>query len=384
MKRRTPHSDRSVRSLVQLEASASTSRSLNLVAVWKRHGSDAEYWGSPFFRNPVLNRCMVIKHRLRWHEGDGLPTPRTTATKVVLPLDISDLRLGAQSFFVGERGSERFMDGLWRRPTERDLDLALLQQLDNLPSFDPFLMRERLAMAGYRPSRCYFELSPADAARMMDFVRGEVEPLVGISFAAGSALNGKISKLANKIMANAGDAELDPLRESMGMDRPTFEEGIFCWKGFIYYKWSLAQMRAEVAPVLTEISQVRPRGWTNEHIVAINLLRAKLIRGVNLASDKVRGSLDIYEAAYAELTRLGRPTAFRDFLLEAPRLFQELGERLGALQHMVSFWRFRFPPGRSVALAAEDMIDLLADFQLSLGIDEATPAEHPVYLPIRN
>ena len=40
------------------------------------------------------------------------------------------------------------------------------------------------------------------------------------------------------------------------------------------------------------------------------------------------------------------PKTFRDFLLRAPYMFLELGEKMGAISHIVSFWRYRFPPGR--------------------------------------
>lgn len=375
------YNDRSLRSLTRLEATASTSRILNLVAAWKRNARDPDYWARPFFRNPTLNRSMVIKHRLRWHEGEILPKGRSNATKVVLPIDLCDLRSGARSFFVGERDMGQFLAPMWRGSEEKEIDLALLETLDALPSFDPFLMRERMTKAGFTPARCYFNLSDADAAQMMDFVRSEIEPLIGISFIGRHAgLSEKTAKLATKIMSNAGDAELEPLRLGMGMSQADFEEGIFCWKGFIYYKWSLAQMSHSVGPILTEIGSVRPRGWGPDESAAISLARLRLVRAVNQARAKVRASLDIYEAAYDELTRQGRPQAFRDFLLNAPRLFFELGERLGALQHMVSFWRFRFPEGRRIALTAEDMVDLLADFHSSLGADEEPSPKQAVLL----
>ncbi|MDB5440906.1 MAG: hypothetical protein JWM33_3333, partial [Caulobacteraceae bacterium] len=279
MKRRGSYSDRSLRSLTRLEATASTSRSLNLVAVWKRHAKDQDYWAKPFFRNPALNRSMVIKHRLRWHEGEFLPANRTNATKVILPIDVSDLRSGARSFFVGERDYLQLLEPLWRpNRGEKELDLALLETLDALPSFDPFLMRERMSKAGFNPARCYFNLSEADANLMIDFVRSEIEPLIGISFVGRLAgLNEKTARLAAKIMANASDAALDPLRLGMGMSQADFEEGIFCWKGFIYYKWTLADLLPQVRPVASEIAAVRPTGQVDrEDRMAISAAQERL------------------------------------------------------------------------------------------------------------
>ena len=46
-----------------------------------------------------------------------------------------------------------------------------------------------------------------------------------------------------------------------------------------------------------------------------------------------------------------------------------LGEQLGVVDHISSFWRFRFPPGRPARCSAEELIDLFMDFEESLGVD---------------
>ena len=55
-------SDRTVRSLLHLQSSASTARTLNLYSVWQKHGEDELYKSKPFFRSPMLNRAIIVKH----------------------------------------------------------------------------------------------------------------------------------------------------------------------------------------------------------------------------------------------------------------------------------------------------------------------------------
>ena len=55
--------------------------------------------------------------------------------------------------------------------------------------------------------------------------------------------------------------------------------------------------------------------------------------------------------------------------MAAPSMFHELGERLGALQHIMSFWRFRFPSDVESHITIEEMIDLLNDFEASVTFD---------------
>lgn len=365
-------SDRSIRSLVALQSNASTARTLNLFDVWKRHGQTEDYRAKPFFNSPALNHSIIVKHRLRNHERHDFHEDRVSATKVILPIDLTDLRAGARSFFVGQRGYGEVIEELVSVHGVTDPhDGNLLQMLDSLPSLDPYLMRERLRGGGFFPARCYFDLTEADTARMFNFVRQEVAPLIGISFDNMDArLNENTAKLATKILANAGDSDLEPLRQGMGMDRPEFEEGVFCWKGFIYYKWTLNELLPKVRPVANEIASVAPSGQVDEgERTYILEARGRLVRAISRACETVRATLKVYDESYADLTKNGRPRSFRDFLLKAPGLFYDLGERLGAVHHIVSFWRYRFPHGARTKIGAEELVDLLADFEASLSFD---------------
>ena len=69
------------------------------------------------------------------------------------------------------------------------------------------------------------------------------------------------------------------------------------------------------------------------------------------------------------------PRSFRDFLLNAPRLFHDLGEHVGALQHIVSFWRFRFPTGTEGKITPTELCEIFTEFEHTLDFgDEARAA----------
>jgi len=155
----------------------------------------------------------------------------------------------------------------------------------------------------------------------------------------------------------------------MGIEKDAFVEGMFCWKGFIYYKWMLNSLLPNVYPVSSEIEMISPiKGASIEETQYIAASRKRLSREITLACQTVAATLKIYDDAYADLTRNGHPQAFREFLLKAPYLFNELGERLGAIQHIVSFWKFRFPQGTRTKIDAEELTDILLDFEFSLNM----------------
>ena len=108
--------------------------------------------------------------------------------------------------------------------------------------------------------------------------------------------------------------------------------------------------------------------------VFIGTVRERLIRSINSACRTVRLTLKVYDDAYADLTINGQPKAFREFLLNAPSLFYELGERLGAIQHIISFWRYRFPESSRPKVNVDELLDLLGDFEMSLNFEKLADA----------
>src|SRR6201986_3590850 len=100
--------DRSVRSLSGL-GTASSSRVLNLAAIAVAQADNAQHQAAPFFESPIMNSEIILKHRLRADESYLFPEPRAVATKIIIPFERSDLKVGGRSFFVGQRG---YLDSL--------------------------------------------------------------------------------------------------------------------------------------------------------------------------------------------------------------------------------------------------------------------------------
>jgi len=362
----------SVRSLAHLQDSASTARVLNLLRTWKRHGSDADYLSSPFFQNGLLNRSIILKHRLRRNELELFSDGRQTATKVIVPIDSGDLKLGGWSMLVGQHNFASATDALFGGLSLDDE--SMLEMLDELPSLDPFLLREHLRRNGRAPARLYFEISDADMSRMISFVEGEVQKLIDLCYSGipkSSARDDGVSRLVKKILSISVDSDTEPLRLTLRLAKPEYQEGVFCWKGFLYYKWTLARAMPEVRDVIKAIADLRPRGPVDAEAKAyLAKTRTTLQRSIMQICDTAKRSIQVYDTAFDSLIG-GQPQAFRDFLLSAPAMFTDLGERLGAVNHIVSFWNFRFPKGRQRQIGLEELIDIFNDFETSLSFNAA-------------
>jgi hypothetical protein len=96
--------------------------------------------------------------------------------------------------------------------------------------------------------------------------------------------------------------------------------------------------------------------------------KKRIVESVKAAGHDVNRSLSEYDEAYEQLVAKNNPKAFREFLLTAPRMFLELGEKIGAISHIVSFWRYRFPKGSPARVDAEELAAIFQDFETSFGV----------------
>jgi len=366
--------DRLTRSLRALDREASTSRVLNLLAIEARSGHRPEHAEAPLFRNRILNTALVVKHRLRTDDIFLFDEIRPNATKIIIPFERSDLGLGGQSFFVGQRGWVDLLREACNEHTDMARDVATLRLIDKLPSLDPFLLREHLRRHGLSVSSAYFSLSSADMEQMHSFVSVQISHLINLAYRdSGRVTPGAhAARLVEALLSTHVDERLEPLRETLVMDGESFKEGVFSWKGFLYYKWMLTRLWTELETVGGEIARLTITGNRDAETQRfLDDVRKRLRQGILAERKAILRALDVYDRAFDDLIDNGKPNAFREFLLRAPDMFLSLGEKVGAIAHIASFWRYRFPAGMPLVADIDDAIDLLQDFDASLSVSLA-------------
>jgi hypothetical protein len=272
----------SVRCLSALR-DASSARVLNLVAIEKANKENPEYRKAPLFESPVLNSCLLLKHRLRSDETflfhDSLPV----ATKIVIPFDKNDLRLGGTSFLYGQRGYLETMREAGKyggRNFERDK--TVLDLLDALPSLDPFLIHEQLEGNGIQVSGCYFDLSKADKQRMHEFATSEISELIQLAINGGGASTKRdfasTARLVSALLSAGAEDQLEPLRITLMIGADEFRQGVFSWRGFLYYKWSATTLLPRISEVVRDISALRvDRTARAEELSYITTVKRRLV-----------------------------------------------------------------------------------------------------------
>lgn len=362
--------DRVTRSLRALERTASTSRVLNLIAVEAESAHRPEHAEAPLFKNRLLNTALILKHRVRHDDIYLFEEARSTATKIIIPFDRRDLALGGQSVLVGQRGWTSLLIEACNGGGESARDLAVLGMIDQLPSLDPFLLREHLRRHGVFAAPCYFALSPADIDAMQGFVAMDIARLISLAYHDQGGV-GQIhaARMVEALLSTDVDARLEPLRNTLMLEGESFKEGVFCWKGFLYYKWVLTSLWSRLAEVGAEIGRLSIVGRRDAETARyLEDARRRLQGGVTVERAAILRTLKVYDDAFGSLVENNNPRVFREFLLRSPELFLSLGERVAVISHISSYWRYRFPQGEALAASSEEVMDIFMDFEGALSV----------------
>jgi hypothetical protein len=354
---------------------ASSSRVLNLLSISTSNANNSEENSKPLFISNIINSSLIIKHRLRGDELDVFANRRQSATKIVIPFDKADLRTGGQTFFVEQRGFDDLLSevGNYANSSDLERDKKVLVLLDRVPSLDPFLLREYLASHQVTADECYFAISPADQKRMFDYAAAEIGCLTELAN-SGGRLNASAGRMVAALLSNEVSDKLEPLRITLNLQAEEFSEGVFSWRGFIYYKWSMNEFWPNLMRALRHIKAIQPIGkvLSDEQIILAENKRF-ILQGASQYVRDIRRIIGIYDDAYASLIKQKNPRLFRGFLLNAPSLFLEIGEKMGCLSHITSFWNYRFPDDRPVQIDAPELISLFQDFARGFGQDVSSP-----------
>ena len=90
--------------------------------------------------------------------------------------------------------------------------------------------------------------------------------------------------------------------------------------------------------------------------------------------NRLKTRLNAYHAEFRTFVEKGDPAALKTFMAKAPTLFVEMGEDIGRLQHVSSFWRFWTKGKRVTSMSGMEAFNLLPDFEAALQVTDLEDA----------
>ena len=203
---------------------------------------------------------------------------------------------------------------------------------------------------------------------MLGFVAGEIEALIQLCFGDMKANDKRTRRLSQLLLADQDSPDLEPLRLTLRMEEAEFSEAMFSWKAFLYYRWRSRTVAPKLKATMKSLSGIRVRRYERDELSFVIDAKTLLERTITNAWREVAQRLRLYDRAFASLTNQENPDSFRSFLIHGSSLFIELGDRIGRLEQVVSFWSDRFGDQRIAGMSPDDVLDGMRELLQALSV----------------
>lgn len=385
--------DRSLRETL----SSGASRILNVAAITRQLEEEAARTGAAapqrlLFGHRGLNRAVFIKRPKEFAPPASSPLVTSAeildngqlrtitldahtrvekgdiATVVYVPYDADNIADGGASFELGGRGRIQALfdstgfdarsdsDGVRR-------DLRLLDLIEDLPSLDPFLLKDRVALEGEAVPDAYFTISDEEFADIKRYILTKFRPITERVVDPASRDAAEVSEHFIMKLWEAKDLDyLKPITEAFRVDPAQAGEIYYSWKGVTYYEYQYKRgqkqllgfadwMHGKAVPSTFVKAAVR-----EELAEAARDVAAAFARHLRNSSEILR----IYNQGYEDLfVRGGDARPFIEFLRDSSTLFWDIAASISALNHGVAVWRQRTRSADDGRLTAEELKPLL-------------------------
>lgn len=346
---------------------AGSSRVFNCAALHRKVVADGGAPGQFLFKTQDLNNAIFMKE-VYPDEEQRQAAPLPVGTKVFFSYNEKADLEGGKSIFLNDRNLRtalQFHAGMsaWEESEEANADLNVLAVLDQLPSIDPFLFRERMEAGGFDPHPGYFEITESEYGRIRDHVMRQFQPIVESAFEDVPEANRAVflKTLVNKLWDGSDIEALGPVMDAMGISEDTAGDTFYAWKGVIYYDYVFARrqdlwkdyanwLNAEAKPL--DSMPVMAQMKMNELQVQWRKMYQKRWKAVHLMLSDYRNSYDMLFRDQKS------PEPFINFLKNAGKRFFQLGDSMSRIDHTIEVWRTYVGDSSMRFLRFEPLYDL--------------------------
>ena len=327
-----------------------SSRVLNCLRITAELGGASGRDGPPklLFKTAALNKSVIFKDLTNVETSFGAGRKLRAGTKVYLPFNHQRPAEGGQTFFFEGRTFTRLMASVvdLSDSAKRDAltsDAAVLHQLDALPAFAPFLLRDRFKQAEIDVDPLYVAIPEEEWDEIQAFIRERFRQI--LSAVDGSTnLERKrdwLNRLIDKLWDMNDVPALEELAAAFGLPRDGCLERFYAWKGTLYFCWAFDALQRDVFEIGSWLNDwprlisayppnLQPRASSR-----FNMLHSELFKELRA----VEMILSEYDRAFNDLFVHGvGPQRFINFLSDAPSKFNECGTGIGMLQHAHEVW----------------------------------------------
>jgi hypothetical protein len=359
---------------------AGPSRRFNVLETTLRlQAEERDY--AQLFRTSFLNRCIIFKTVEVGAKRKGplvdRNDPDLARTLIYLPYDAERPGDGGEALpytpenfrrvqEVRSQGAEAWVNGL-------EEDESILALIDELPTLNPFLLREAFRRAGRPIPEAYLTLDAAVTSRLRRRLDGRVRPLVFAAFGTSDQnLAEHLETTLDALLVPERAGNLRELGSALRIEPEAAPDLLSAWTGIAFFEDELDRLKPSVhafahwlayhAEPLEYVPSVRRR--------ALDTALVRLRSTVRERWRENRKILDAYRESYIALVFEDDPAPFVDFLRGARQRYWRLGELFGAFEqsiHALELYHAQYGEGALPSRVMEEFIDFL---ELAFQVDK--------------
>jgi hypothetical protein len=319
------------------------------------------------FQSPVLNRIVIFKDLYAVDGVYSQSRAMRVGTKIYLPFDAKRLDDGGLTFFFDRREFFKMLGEFvdLSNPILREMltaDARIIEVLDTLPTFAPFLVRDVFEQNQIDCDPLYVAIPESEWEEIRAFIRERFRQILAAVGGGGKVeQHDALNRLLDKLWDMKDIPVLESLAVAFGLPKAGCMERFYAWKGTLYFCWAFETLQRAILDM---------GSWLNDWPRLVSVYPPQLREGAKAKFQTLHGELfqqlravevilSEYERAFNDLFVHGSgPQRFIRYLSDAPSRFSECGTGIGMLQHAHEMWdRLTEPfPNRQASYAVLDEV----------------------------
>lgn len=344
------------------------------------------------FQSAELNQTIIFKQpcfaidKVMQDRRPGAGMKRSAAsrpiqTAIFVPKVFNEPDLGGHAIFLGQPKYAELMKhhcGINIANTEAHAsDLALLRVLEDVPSFDPFLLKSVLNDKKITVNAHYLDVMKEEEVEVRQVIERRVRPIVERAY-AGLALSEAEKRTQSFIDGiwdpNSSDASV--FIAAFRIEADAIPEVFGAWKGISYYQYQLQSIRPRIAELLSFLQSdnsipIDMRKLVSSEREGLMMFRKEILARLRNAYKNTQSILTECDQAYDGLINDGNPLPFRNFLQTAVDKYWTLGACNCSLVLISDVWQRFSHNGRAIRYESDIIKSMFAGMRAALSAENS-------------
>lgn len=295
------------------------------------------------FTTARLNRCFIVKETTT--RISDLALNNFTQTKIVIPYNPDQLSDGGVSYFPKQRGGWRALEdaGLISadpKDPKRQRDVAIIEAFCAIPSYAPFLVKDRLHTQKIEADEAYFSITPQEYDAVRAFITQRFDKMVQALIPPNTPdRQGRVERLVGKLWFLDDLGALHDIARAFSIPQDKTFEVFYAWKGISYFEYEYSRIKQRLMSLIAWVAQdSEPTDYVPKDLrQAFDADKEQVAEGMAYATRIVQALLKQYNDSFDKLfVHQTGSTDFVNFLLEANEKFWRLGENISKIEHALS------------------------------------------------